>query len=300
MVALLFLVLFHASLIAISWIHWDTACERPLPVFLLCAGALGVLAAVLYAALELQQRHRNESMLPTEMEPIPQRWLKALVMLAILSAVILVGVGTALYRAAPLCATTSPIVHTWTLATLLLYTAFGSLVVGVPLLGFLFPLFSMALVPVIASLVAVSAWLSDAGKRGAHSAASVLSRWLQAGSADSSAAQPQAPTIINPASTFGLYVNTAALVWLFGFMIIEVYRSWELPCDQPLRAYVLGVGSLGVAIALIDFVGEVFKVRACLQAAHAHSNSRCALPSSWFTLCFPPDAVFHPRIQCHP
>jgi len=106
--------------------------------------------------------------------------------------------------------------------------------------------------------VAVTSWLREAGKRGAHSAASVLTRWLRTG-ADGAEQQLPPPTIINPASTFGLYVNTAALVWLFAFIIVEARRSWGVPCDVPLVEYVLGVGVIGVCLAVADFVREVFK-----------------------------------------
>ena len=40
------------------------------------------------------------------------------------------------------------------------------------------------------------------------------------------------PLVANPASTFPLYVNSAALVWLFVFLLVEVQRSWELKCDN--------------------------------------------------------------------
>ena len=41
--------------------------------------------------------------------------------------------------------------------------------------------------------------------------------------------------------------------------LLEVSRSWRLPCDTPLFTFVLGAASLGVALALIDFVASVFK-----------------------------------------
>ena len=45
-------------------------------------------------------------------------------------------------------------------------------------------------------------------------------------------------TIANPVSNFALYVNTTALVWFFGYMLLEVHRSWYSPCDVPLHSYV--------------------------------------------------------------
>jgi len=69
----------------------------------------------------------------------------------------------------------------------------------------------------------------------------------------------QQPTIAQPTSTFALYVNTAALVWLFGFMIVEVCRSWGLPCDAPLAMYVLGVSAIGLLLSLVDFVLDIYR-----------------------------------------
>merc|ERR1712046_535574 len=62
-----------------------------------------------------------------------------------------------------------------------------------------------------------------------------------------------------PSSTFALYVNTAALMWVFGFMLVEARRSWYLPCDAPLPAYVAVVGGAGLLLAIMDFVADVFK-----------------------------------------
>ena len=56
-----------------------------------------------------------------------------------------------------------------------------------------------------------------------------------------------------------MYVNCAAVLWLFGYMLLEVHRSWRSPCDAPLHTFVLGVAALGVAIALCDFIADVFK-----------------------------------------
>ena len=257
-VAVLFLLSFHGALIATSVLNWDMPCERPLAGFLMVAGVLGVLSAALYAFLEAQRAFDEEPLLPSEMAPPPQRWLKVLVLIALIGGIGLVSVGATMYDASPTCAYTSPIVHTWTFATLLLYAAFGMLVLGVPVLGFVFPLIAVALVPLIATLVTMVAWMREAGKRGAHSATSVLTRWLRT-SNDDSAQQPPPTTIANPASTFGLYVNTAALAWLFGFMIIEARSAATLPCDAPLGTYVLGVGAIGMAMCLFDFVLEVFK-----------------------------------------
>jgi len=135
-VAVLFLLSFHGALIATSVLNWDMPCERPLAGFLMVAGVLGVLSAALYAFLEAQRAFDEEPLLPSEMAPPPQRWLKVLVLIALIGGIGLVSVGATMYDASPTCAYTSPIVHTWTFATLLLYAAFGMLVLGVPVLGF--------------------------------------------------------------------------------------------------------------------------------------------------------------------
>jgi hypothetical protein len=108
----------------------------------------------------------------------------------------------------------------------------------------------------------VSRAASQAGKRGAQSAASILYRWLRRGREGES---PAHATLPQPMSTFALYVNTAAVLWLFGFMLVEVWRGWRLPCDVPLHTFVLVAAVLGVAVALADFIADVFR-GAC--AAH--------------------------------
>ena len=68
-VASIFLVCFHASLIATAYLNWEVPCERPLPLFLVCAGMLGMLAAGLYALLELKRNREEDLILPTEATP---------------------------------------------------------------------------------------------------------------------------------------------------------------------------------------------------------------------------------------
>jgi hypothetical protein len=152
---------------------------------------------------------------------------------------------------------TSPVVYNWTAAALLLYGSFAALIMLVPVLSIVFPVVAVALVPLIATLVSFANWLSEAGKRGAFGAANYLRRWLQKD--DEQQQQPQQPAIANPVSTFALYVNTSALVWLFGFMLLEVILSSKLPCDAPLHTFVLGAAVLGLFIAIVDFVADVFK-----------------------------------------
>ena len=65
-------------------------------------------------------------------------------------------------------------------------------------------------------------------------------------------------------STFPLYVNTAALLWLFGFMLVEAHRASGVPCDAPLGTFVGGIGLLGVTLAVVSFVRDVF-----MCASHA-------------------------------
>jgi hypothetical protein len=195
--------------------------------------------------------------------PSPTQQHKVLVLLLLVAALLVVVVGAFFFVGAPQCAQTSPIIYTWSLAALLLYAAFGGLVLAVPLLAVIFPFLAVALVPVIAVLVSVASWLSDAGKRSAFGAATTLQRWFQLGGVgfDAPDAQPtpMTPLVANPASTFPLYVNSAALVWLFVFLLVEVQRSWELKCDAPLHLFVLIVGLGGLLLTMLSFVLSVFQ-----------------------------------------
>ena len=263
LMSLLFVIGFHGALIAIAILNWSLPCERPLAAYLLFAGIFGVFGGFLFFSLELKRARMEASLLPTEIwkpsiAPIDRMFVIATVSAATLTALI----GTLFYRSATTCSYTSPIVHNWALATLLLYGAFGLLVGLVPVLSALLPLFAAAILPLIALLVAFANWLSEAGKRGAFSALTLLRRWLDlSGQGEDADAQPglQPPSGATPTSTFALYVNTAALVWLFGYMLLEASHSFRLPCDAPLPTFVVGAAGVGLALALGSFISEVFR-----------------------------------------
>ena len=139
-----------------------------------------------------------------------------LVLVELLGVTAACTTGTLLFSKASTCALTSPVVYSWSLATLLLYATFASLVLCVPLLSVLFPVLAGALVPVISTLASLATWLSDAGKRGAFGAASILQRWMGSHTGKERHQQPHHTTLANPASTFALYINTSAIVWIFG------------------------------------------------------------------------------------
>ena len=211
--ATLFLLGFHSVLVAIGCLNFDMPCERPLAEYLVVSGIIGFAGTFLYLSLEMQRSREESLLLPTEAVPaaVPPT-KKLLVLLALVAALVVATIGAALFIGAPGCAYTSPIVYNWTLASLLLYACFGGLVLLVPLLSVTFPLLAIAILPLIAALVALANWLADAGKRGAYGAASALHRWLVRGS--NADAQPPAPSSLpHPASTFALYVNTAAVLW---------------------------------------------------------------------------------------
>jgi len=256
LLAATFLLGFHVVLVAIGWLNRHLPCERPLPAFLIAIGLVGIGGSLQFVSLEVRRNRDEALLLPTETPPPASSTNKVLVLLTLVAALVLTALGGVAFAGATECAFTSPVVFNWTLAALLLYVCFGGLVVLVPVLGAAFPVLSVVLLPLIAALVAFTNWLSEAGKRGAFGAASVLRRWLMR---SSSSEPPAATTLPHPSSTFALYVNTAAILWLFGFMAIEVVRSWRLPCDAPLHAFVIGAAGLGLAAALADFVADVFR-----------------------------------------
>ena len=256
-VSSLFLLGFHGSLMFISYTNYELPCEKPLALFLFLAGVVGTAATLLYLSFETKRSRDEALLLPTDVPPPPSPTQKMLVLATLISGLAVTLFGAIIFSAAPKCAYTNPIVYNWALAALLLYGCFGGLVVLVPILSAAFPLLAVAVLPFIAALVSFANWLGEAGKRGAYGAASVLHTYLTRGRASELAAPSQ--QLPHPASTFALYVNTAALLWLFGFMLIEVSRSWRLPCDAHLHAFVLGAASLGVTLALVDFIADVFK-----------------------------------------
>ena len=273
--SLVFMVGFHAALVCIATMNWSLPCERPLAAYLLSAGVVGTFGALLHFALEVKRLREESSLLPTETREPASLVDRVLSLITIAAAAFIALVGGALYSSAPTCSYTSPIVYNWAAATLLLYCAFAFLVGLVPVLTATLPLLAAALLPLIAVLVALANWVSDAGKRGAASAITILHHWASGGDgASSMMADAEAgggPSVLRPpgggggaggvsstGSTFALYINTSVLLWLFGFLLLEARRSWSLPCDVPLASFVLGAGVLGMLLTVASFVGEVY------------------------------------------
>ena len=161
MMAVLFLLGFHGSLISIGYLNFGLPCERPLASFLVIMGLVGVCGTVVYLFLETRRSRDEALMLPTEAPPPAQSSHKLVVVVLLVLGIALALGGALAYTSAPRCAQTSPIVYNWTLAALLLYACFFALVVLVPVLSMLFPLLAVALLPCIAALVSFANWLAE-------------------------------------------------------------------------------------------------------------------------------------------
>ena len=123
----------------------------------------------------------------------------------------------------------------------------------VPLCTVLFPFLAVALGGLIALLAMTAAWMQEASRRNTVGAVVSLRRVMSG-----EPLEPQ-PTIANPVSNFALYVNTTALVWFFGYMMLEVGRAWYSPCDVPLHSYVSLFAVTGIALSVADFLRAIFK-----------------------------------------
>lgn len=258
-----FMVLFHGFLLWVAMTNATLPCDGAnLASFLTAIGLVGIASALLYGLIEMK-RSADEALMPGEAATGVSANMKTVAGLLVLASVATATVGFVLFaKVSPSCATTSPVLYNWTTAVLLLYGVFGGLVALVPILSASFPLLSLALVPLLGALYSFAQWTSEAGKRGATSAVRLLAQWLGGGGAAGSDVESGVGGVnplVNPAPTLASYINTAALVWLFGYMLVEVRREYGMACDAPLPAYVMGVAALGSLLSVADFVGGVFK-----------------------------------------
>ena len=103
----------------------------------------------------------------------------------------------------PACHLTAPILYKWSLAAVVAFGIFCSLVVAVPLLAVVMPA-AVCLGPLIMALAACAEWMHTAGQRGPFGTVTSLQRLLGLG-IDPESRPPMAPT-----SNFALFVNTCA------------------------------------------------------------------------------------------
>jgi hypothetical protein len=294
--AVIFLFAFHAALVGVALMNWGLPCERPLAPFLLFAGVIGLAGSGMFFLLELKHGRDEQSSLPTAAPPPALgSGYKALAAALVLAAAVTAATGAVWYASASTCAASSPLVHKWAFAWLLLASVLGALLLGVPALSLAFPVLAVGLSLLIGALAALATWMSEAARRGTSGAAGIVARGVRALLGGEAAAVEPPPPIGNSGSAFALcvrrplgtergpplgtypthtrrtahlltaaalprrYVNTAALVWFCAFLLLEAWRGAGLPCDAPLGLYVGGYGALGLALTLRDFVLTVFR-----------------------------------------
>merc|ERR1711998_103661 len=52
-----------------------------------------------------------------------------------------------------------------------------------------------------------------------------------------------------------------ALIFLFGFngaLVVASFLNWKVPCDQPLKGFLLALGSVGILVSCLYFGLEFF------------------------------------------
>lgn len=244
-IALLFMYGFNTALFVTATLNWGVPCDQPYNVFLLTFGLLGLAASALYTYIEMGRAREKPLMLPK------------LGIVGLLFAVTGVGLtGILLLSGAAEgshCHLSSPIVYKWVTAAVLAFCVYVGLVLLVPLCSLLFPTLSLAASTLSALLAMLAAWMQDASRTSTSGVVGIVRRMVSG-----ELPEPQ-PTIINPASAFALYVNTTALLWFFGYLLLEASHSWTLPCDVPLQSFVTTFALVGIALSLADFLREVFK-----------------------------------------
>jgi hypothetical protein len=279
--SLVFLFGFHGALLVTALLNWRAPCDRPLHVFLVAFSLVGLVASAVYFVLEVALK-REPSGLPGAGEAEPAWQPKMLVTGLLVAALASGAFGAVSLASSPACHLTAPILYKWSLAAVVAFGIFCSLVVAVPLLAVVMPAAAVCLGPLIMALAACAEWMHTAGQRGPFGTVTSLQRLLGLG-IDPESRPPMAPT-----SNFALFVNTTALCWLFTFFLLEVRKNWDLPCDAPLHVFVGAVAALGLALSLADFFHDVFKdpmppTRA-EQAALRSSRKRRAVVYGWLLL----------------
>ena len=315
--SLVFLFGFHGALLVTALLNWRAPCDRPLHVFLVAFSLVGLVASAVYFVLEVALK-REPSGLPGAGEAEPAWQPKMLVTGLLVAALASGAFGAVSLASSPACHLTAPILYKWSLAAVVAFGIFCSLVVAVPLLAVVMPAAAVCLGPLIMALAACAEWMHTAGQRGPFGTVTSLQRLLGLG-IDPESRPPMAPT-----SNFALFVNTCAaprrtrplaaahfgailrpsaqffrppsptsrdrtaLCWLFTFFLLEVRKNWDLPCDAPLHVFVGAVAALGLALSLADFFHDVFKdpmppTRA-EQAALRSSRKRRAVVYGWLLL----------------
>ncbi len=251
--ALLFLFGFNVALVLIALTNWSAPCDAPLNAFLVAFGLVGVAGSGLYFILEVLTPDPLPPGLPSGPPPLARsRHAKHAVLALLFLALGLGAWGTTSFALAPEeCAASAPVLYKWAFAASLAFCIFVALVVLVPLMSALMPIFALAIAPVIGLLAACAGWMHEAGRRGAFGTTNALQRALSGDDAD-------AP-VIAPVSNFALYVNTTALCWFMLYFLFEAHRSWDQPCAQPLRTFVGVTAAAGLTFTLLDFMRDVFQ-----------------------------------------
>ena len=184
MFALLFLFGFNATIVYTAINNWDSSCDAPLGVFLVCFGLVGLvrrvpqtarlrdpvrpaspslqMGAILYFVLEVALPDALIVNTLGERSTARSDQVKLLVLVLLLAATASGAWGTVLFAMSPTCGTSAPVLYKWSFAASLAFCIFVGLVLLVPLLSLLMPIFAMALAPLIGALVACATWMHEA------------------------------------------------------------------------------------------------------------------------------------------
>ena len=201
--SLVFLFGFHGALLVTALLNWRAPCDRPLHVFLVAFSLVGLVASAVYFVLEVALK-REPSGLPGAGEAEPAWQPKMLVTGLLVAALASGAFGAVSLASSPACHLTAPILYKWSLAAVVAFGIFCSLVVAVPLLAVVMPAAAVCLGPLIMALAACAEWMHTAGQRGPFGTVTSLQRLLGLG-IDPESRPPMAPT-----SNFALFVNTCA------------------------------------------------------------------------------------------
>jgi len=243
--ALIFLFGFNGALVIAAFLNWKAPCDQPLKGFLVSLGSTGIIVSLLYFGLEffVNKKAMNKKAKFVDMP-------KFVLVLMMLSGAISGILGVVYYQRSPTCNLTAPILYKWSFAAILAFLILSALILLVPLLRALLPLFGKFIGGFAAHLVAFADFCEGIGLSGRGGDMDMDGDGGMGGGRGGAGAAM---------SIFALYINSTALAWFFAYFIVEVYRSWDAACDTPLKIFILGFGIFGLTITLLDFFYDVFK-----------------------------------------
>eukprot|EP00298_Acanthocystis_sp_HF-20_P029657 c8567_g1_i1.p1 GENE.c8567_g1_i1~~c8567_g1_i1.p1 ORF type:complete len:361 (-),score=133.28 c8567_g1_i1:130-1212(-) len=231
--SLIFCLGFGIALIYAGATNWNDHCDQPLKHFLIGFGATGVLASIVFLVLSLTSSDDDGAQL-TGISMV-SFWAVIVIFFAIGTT------GVIFYWASEDCDTLAAVAHRWTFAGVLAFILTASLMVSSVFGKFGGPFF------------AVFGFFLGALFQGL---ADLFKGLAEAVSEDKN--PENKPPNRSASGEFSLYVNHAAFLWLFAYILMQVHDEKDYECDTPLPACLIAFSAYGIFMTYCNFLFEKF------------------------------------------